>query len=365
MTRHFAKAGLMGPASGYLWMFVDGIAGNVEGAQATAEVDGEGEFGAPAVVLADVWMGSMGSIPLAPSGAKYDQFLLDYQAQSSTLGTCGGSDVDLTDSCACDQTKDNAGNLLFQHDHDLDDATPDKCAGFVYDPSDVDYSAPNAYSYLAFDAVWALAVAANSLIEDGATEFGGSQMQEALKSISFEGITGTVDFESNGDREVGVGFTIMNWASSDGYVTLGNWDKDSGLVYEDGAEASIVYATEDNSSPPDIILPSCNTDDIIPTVAEKCSSAGKRAVIYAIKTNPETGDDVCEGGVPKPANKDLDCEYTPTDSSTGVLAVLLGIVGAGICALWTIWVLLNFNTKVSSGRSSDVHESLTNYPSLN
>ena len=95
MTRHFAKAGLMGPTSGYLWMFVDGIAGNVEGAQATAEVDGEGEFGAPAVVLADVWMGSMGSIPLAPSGAKYDQFLLDYQAQSSTLGTCGGSDVDL------------------------------------------------------------------------------------------------------------------------------------------------------------------------------------------------------------------------------------------------------------------------------
>ena len=253
MTRHFAKAGLMGPTSGYLWMFVDGIAGNVEGAQATAEVDGEGEFGAPAVVLADVWMGSMGSIPLAPSGAKYDQFLLDYQAQSSTLGTCGGSDVDLTDSCACDQTKDNAGNLLFQHDHDLDDATPDKCAGFVYDPSDVDYSAPNAYSYLAFDAVWALAVAANSLIEDGATEFGGSQMQEALKSISFEGITGTVDFESNGDREVGVGFTIMNWASSDGYVTLGNWDKDSGLVYEDGAEASIVYATEDNSRPPDIV----------------------------------------------------------------------------------------------------------------
>ncbi|GMI57779.1 hypothetical protein TeGR_g10963, partial [Tetraparma gracilis] len=159
-------------------------------------------------------------------------------------------------------------------------------------------------------------------------------------------VTGTVDFESNGDREVGVGFTIMNWASSDGYVTLGNWGKDSGLVYEDGAEASIVYATEDNSSPPDIILPSCNTDDIIPTVAEECSSAGKRAVIYAIKTNPETGDDVCEGGVPKPANKDLDCEYTPTDSSTGVLAVLLGIVGAGICALWTIWVLLNFNTKV-------------------
>jgi hypothetical protein len=196
----------MGPSSGYLWMLVDAIAGNVPGVQATAEVDGEGDFGTPAVVVADVWVGSMGSIPLSPSGAKYDAFLAAYQAQSSTLGTCGGSDVDLADSCACDGTTDSAGNPLFQSDHDEDDSTPDKCVGFVYDPADDDYSAPNAYTYrtcaprpvcpprppphpsfalaVAYDAVWAMAKAADHLIEGGAKEFGGPAMQEALKAIS-------------------------------------------------------------------------------------------------------------------------------------------------------------------------------------
>ena len=154
----------------------------------------------------------------------------------------------------------------------------------------------------------------------------------------------------------------------DTFEVIANWDQSTGALGTDGAALDagvIIWPTADNTPPKNLVLPYCNTDDIVATVAEKCTSAGKRAVTYAIKTNPETNDPVCEDGVAKPADKDLDCEYTPTDSSTGVLAVLLGIVGAGICAPWTIWVLLNFNTKVSSGRSSDVHESLTNYPSLN
>jgi ABC-type branched-subunit amino acid transport system substrate-binding protein len=210
IVRSAARAGIMGPDSGWLWVLADAIAGNLEGVIATATEDDD-DVGVTGLADADavnaLLKGSIGSIPLAPSGADYEQFLVDYEAQASTAGTCGAAPAELTDSCACDQTKDNAGNLLFQRDHDEDPATPDMCAGFVYDSDAAGYMAPNSYAYYAYDAVYAFARAAHSMVEDdGATSFVGAAIIDKLKNMdAFEGVTGTIGFETSGDREIGTG----------------------------------------------------------------------------------------------------------------------------------------------------------------
>ena len=245
VTRHAAMAGMMGPTSTWLWVLADAIAGNMDGVRATAELT---TGTAPAVDVDVAFTGAIGSIPLSPSGAKYDSFLALYESQPSTLGTCG-TDASLTDSCACDSKTDDFGNKLFQHDHDSDPSTPDKCAGFNYT-----VTAPNSYSYYAFDAVYALAHAAQKLLDDGAAEFAAAAMIEALKTITFEGVTGTVDFETNGDREVGAGFTIMNHDGTS-FSPVGNWDQSAGLTYADGVTLeTVTWPTASGDKPSDIPL---------------------------------------------------------------------------------------------------------------
>ncbi|GMI36332.1 hypothetical protein TeGR_g10103, partial [Tetraparma gracilis] len=366
--RSAAKAGIMGPDSGWLWVLADAIAGSLPSVAATAIMDGnytvttmvKGEAETSSVIVPGIedgdaftalLIGSIGSIPLAPSGADYDQFLVDYEAQASTAGTCGAAPAELTDDCACDQTKDSAGNLLFQRDHDEDPATPDMCAGFNYAGEDA--FAPNSYAYYAYDAVYAFARAAHELVEtDGKTSFEGSNIIDKLKSMDgFQGVTGMIEFETNGDREVGTGFTIQNHDGT-GFNDLGNWDKSTGLTYGDEVSVeTIVFSSGVGSDfkPANKVLKMCTPDDIDVVVEEECSSSSKRIASFAVKVDVD-GEPICEeGNAPgqsPPADVELDCEYSPADSAAGFLAYILGIVGFGLCIVWMLWVAMNMNNKV-------------------
>ena len=118
------------------------------------------------------------------------------------------------------------------HSHVQCPSTNDICRGFDFASTD---HSPNSYAFYSYDAVYAFARAAHNLIVAGATEFTNKAITEELYTLSFSGLTGTVDFEDTGDREIGTGFTIQNFDGTAidgaGVVTMGNWDA-AGFVYE-------------------------------------------------------------------------------------------------------------------------------------
>ena len=239
----------MGPNSGYLWVLPDAISGNIAGVQATAE-DQTSPKALAVGGLTAVLTGSIGSVPLSPSGTFYDAWQTRYAALTSTVGTCGAAPSVLTGSCACDVGTDYSGDYLWRRDDDGNATTPDKCVGF-----DFSADSPNSYAYYAYDAVYAYAYAAQKVIDTaGSTAFTGANLMNALKNVSFTGLTGKIEFENSGDREVGAGFTISNHDGTN-FVTKGNWDTSTGFVASAGSDIStFTWATSDNSQPLNIVV---------------------------------------------------------------------------------------------------------------
>jgi hypothetical protein len=109
----------------------------------------------------------------------------------------------VTDDCSCAPGADDAGNRIYQRDHDNDPATPERCVGFELDADADDYwGEPEGYTWYAYDVIYAYAHAAQHMLDAGATEFDKAGMIDALKEVTFNSVTGLVDFESSGDREV-------------------------------------------------------------------------------------------------------------------------------------------------------------------
>ena len=155
----------------------------------------------------------------------------------------------LRSDCSCAKATDDAGARLFQLDRDVNAPTPERCYGFNYS----DCMVPT-YGYYAYDAVYALAHAAQIVIDEGGSEFEGAAMREALKKVSFQGVTGTVEFMDNGDREVGVGSAILNHDGGE-FVPLGSWTRETGFVYGEGrTRDGIVWPSSTGEQPLGMII---------------------------------------------------------------------------------------------------------------
>jgi hypothetical protein len=297
----------------------------------------------PGIPDASAFAGMMGCLPLSPSGPALEDFMGKYEALPSTVGSCGGPDEEVRDDCACASGTDFAGNRLYQRDHDNDPSTPERCVGFVTNSGEDGYFEPEGYTYYAYDVIYAFAHAAQDMLDAGKTSFDKPGMMEALKNVAFDSVTGRVDFENSGDREIGAGFTIKNY-KPEGWTSVGNWDKETSMVFYDGEFENLVYPTADNSKPVNKVLPLCTTDDISVSVGE-CTSDAQRSATFSVKQD-EYGDAVCQDGVSVPADVDVPCEYSPADSTAGFLAYILGIAGFGVCIIWAVWVGLNSSNKV-------------------
>jgi len=356
VLRMAAHKGMFGATSGYLWVLPDAISGSMISVKTVTDVDGaltDGTVIPKIDDLATAVKGSIGSIPLAPKAgdAFYDAWLLRYRAQASTKGNCpdnADGDPQMDGSCACSTDTDGAGKKMWQLDHDDNPSTNDICRGFDFASTD---HSPNSYAFYSYDAVYAFARAAHNLIVAGATEFTNKAITEELYTLSFSGLTGTVDFEDTGDREIGTGFTIQNFDGTAidgaGVVTMGNWDA-AGFVFESGqSQTTFTWATADGTKPLNVVLPLCTSDDIEAAVAT-CANDGTRSVSWAIKTDSD-GNDVCTEGeanqIPTLATS-VDCEYTPGGGSVGFLAFILSIVGAIICFGWAGYIGMNWKNKV-------------------
>ena len=166
-----------------------------------------------------------------------------------------------------------------------------------------------------------------------------SEELKSLKDISFTGITGRIEFEDNGDREVGAGCTILNHDGT-AYQAVGDWDQSTNFVLKTGVtEADFVWPTASGEKIKDVILPLCTTDDIGFIVAD-CGANSKRSITFAVAVD-DGQSPICEGGESKPDDLDVDCEYSPINSTSSVLASTLGVAGAIFCGICALWVALN------------------------
>jgi len=99
---------------------------------------------------------------------------------------------------------------FWEHDHDLDSSTHNRCAGIDFGAGDV-----NAHSPYVYDPVIAIAHGAQSLIDAGATDVNPQNLTEHLmRNARFEGLTGPLGFlnreDYRGDRIGGIFFVMVN-----------------------------------------------------------------------------------------------------------------------------------------------------------
>ena len=153
-----------------------------------------------------------------PPTSLYQDYLARRQRLPSTTG----------DGTSCDLETDDDGNYLWAQDDDGNASTPLRCAGF-------DTTLDGVYDSFGYDAVFAVAHALHELIEvRNRTEIVGSELLDTLiKSVSFEGVTGQIEFYDasadpdqlyNGDRRLGFSFALFNYIDiARGLVQIGSW----------------------------------------------------------------------------------------------------------------------------------------------
>jgi ABC-type branched-subunit amino acid transport system substrate-binding protein len=93
----------------------------------------------------------------------------------------------------CSGATDSTGRFLWQTDHDANASTPNVCAGFDF--AALTEQNADAYASFSYDATWAIAHAADKLLKLDATGFSSDELKAALLDLSFEGATGTVEFD--------------------------------------------------------------------------------------------------------------------------------------------------------------------------
>ncbi|KAL1527384.1 hypothetical protein AB1Y20_016052 [Prymnesium parvum] len=194
-----------------------------------------------------------GTFAMIPNGQlvgtpNYDSYL----ARRKLLTPVSGNGT------SCNLEKDDDGTYMWASDHDDDPSTPLACVGF-------DVSEDGAWDAFGYDSSLAIVTALHELIEvQNRTEIVGSELLEALiTKVNVQGVTGLLNFYDasddpdrlyNGDRRVGVGFTLRNFVdSTQGLVTVGIWTpcNEPNCPWEEQYQKTrdLTYSTGDNSQP--------------------------------------------------------------------------------------------------------------------
>ncbi|KAL1503142.1 hypothetical protein AB1Y20_011204 [Prymnesium parvum] len=158
----------------------------------------------------------------------------------------------------CNLETDDDGRLIWAQDHDDNPATQLECVAFD--------GVLDSYAPYAYDATFALAHALHVLIEkEGRSSIEGPEfLLTLLRNVSFEGVTGTVNFYDatsdpdlrfNGDRRVGIKYDVFNYVGvEEGLVHVATWASLEQSSFEQRwtwvngfSSESLVWSTDDNS----------------------------------------------------------------------------------------------------------------------
>jgi ABC-type branched-subunit amino acid transport system substrate-binding protein len=177
--------------------------------------------------------GTLGLVPYTPSTDMLEEVYAEWQGQEATIRPDGH----------CLSTTDDDGYFtLYGQDIDNNSTTPEVCCGVNFTDYSNESSSVETFSPFAYDAVMAVAYALDDILsETGYTmkpsEVSGPDLYDALVSLTFNGTTGNVTFDTNGDRQNAY-FTIKNFNEAlfdDGealpYSIVGYWnDVEDGFV---------------------------------------------------------------------------------------------------------------------------------------
>ena len=207
---------------------------------------------------AEILAVTKGFVGLTPgrdeTSAEWDAYTALWAVQPDTITSTG----------VCSSAVDASGETIHMRgDIDSDPSTPDACAGIIID-ADTD---PGSYAPYAYDIMWTYALTAHRYLytdgntasasdskPDRALTFRPSEFFSEILETTFNGATGPVGFDENGDRTVGARYLVRNLdgASTD-FVNLGTWV--SGIGYTLTAEP--VWSTVDGSVPKDASADDC------------------------------------------------------------------------------------------------------------
>jgi ABC-type branched-subunit amino acid transport system substrate-binding protein len=154
---------------------------------------------------------------LGSSVSRYPDFAQLWGNAPGT-GNAGASVLD------CSMRKDDIGEYIWLHNHDLNASTPKVCSGF---DGKVTPPTKSTYASFAYDAVWTAALAMHKLIEvdkkvNGTSltfpnEIDRTNLYSAILGLQFKGATGDVQFSSTGDRNTAsVTYNILQGKYSNG-----------------------------------------------------------------------------------------------------------------------------------------------------
>ena len=202
--------------------------------------------------------------------AQYTSLWNEWKQRPSTAGTAttGTGALDSTPTTygvhgtgpSCNTATDNTNNTIYMFDDDDNPTTPSSCGGvnFVADAKvtkTLTFGIPFVY-----DAVHLVAHALHEMIEvEHANTFTAPKLTNAMKRVSFPGVSGTVNINMNGDRNVDDYFAciVSNFKSNTqdmepvGVVkskqnSNSTRDQSEFLLYKD---TSIIYSTPDGTQP--------------------------------------------------------------------------------------------------------------------
>jgi serine/threonine protein kinase/ABC-type branched-subunit amino acid transport system substrate-binding protein len=254
ILRSAANRGILGATSSWVWYFPEAISSDIPKVQKLAEQDGELKDGTviPGIpVLHQSIKGCFGSTPLITRSSSYDAFADRYKSRGERLGPCG-IDSEVSRECSCYKGVDDGGASLYMFDHDSDVDTPDRCVGINHTKSNISPAV-----YFAYDGIYAIAHAADDILSQGGETFDGAAIIQALQRIEFDGISGRIGFDSDGERRIGAGYTIVNFVDGleSNTVALCSWTAENNGFAVCDKEVGITWPTLSNTKPAGVYTP--------------------------------------------------------------------------------------------------------------
>lgn len=134
---------------------------------------------------------------------------------------------------------------------------------------------PNQFAPFAYDAVYAFALAADAMIKAGLHPSNGDTLLTTLLNTDFDGTTGKVRFDSNGDRNALYNINNHNGVN---FVDVGRWS-DDGIIFTGTISWATDFSYEISTSSSTSSTIDVTTTTIVSTVSDKSEDDGSPAFV--------------------------------------------------------------------------------------
>mmetsp|Transcript_11342 Transcript_11342/g.14740 ORF Transcript_11342/g.14740 Transcript_11342/m.14740 type:complete len:850 (-) Transcript_11342:172-2721(-) len=210
----------------------------------------------------------------------------------------------------------------------------------TYDnPTTDEYATIYDLSAFLYDAIYLYFLAANETLARGYDpSVDGLEIVETIKNFQFQGLTGDIMIDENGDRSPDV---LMHNVRIEGsewvFVEAGIYYASSDSLDLSIEESEMLWPGGLDSVPVDleITLPICTDKDYRYFVSSCNPQYIQREVTFQWNESVS-----CEGGVTLPEEVFVDCDHVPASSQVGAGVISVTLIGAAIGTSLLVFVIL-------------------------